>query len=61
MDSDENDSDNDDVVDDNTEKRRVKRQCRICHSCDENTKIISPCLCKGSARWVHQACLQVPQ
>ena len=40
-------------------KRSKRRQCRICHSCDENSPMISPCLCKGSARWVHQACLQV--
>eukprot|EP00961_Rhodomonas_salina_P103905 1398179-Rhodomonas_salina.1 len=31
---------------------------RICHSCDEDEQLISPCLCKGSGRWVHRKCLQ---
>eukprot|EP00286_Rhodomonas_abbreviata_P017618 CAMPEP_0181316530 /NCGR_PEP_ID=MMETSP1101-20121128/15945_1 /TAXON_ID=46948 /ORGANISM="Rhodomonas abbreviata, Strain Caron Lab Isolate" /LENGTH=402 /DNA_ID=CAMNT_0023423785 /DNA_START=174 /DNA_END=1382 /DNA_ORIENTATION=- len=34
-----------------------EKQCRICHSCDVG-EFISPCLCKGSGRWVHRKCLQ---
>ncbi|XP_048863798.1 E3 ubiquitin-protein ligase MARCH8 isoform X1 [Brienomyrus brachyistius] len=33
--------------------------CRICHcDGDEDSPLISPCLCTGSLRFVHQACLQ---
>lgn len=33
--------------------------CRICHCVTEETEtLISPCDCKGSMKWVHQACLQ---
>lgn len=36
--------------------------CRICHcdvsEYDENSAMISPCLCAGSMKFVHQACLQ---
>lgn len=32
---------------------------RICHcDGDEDSPLISPCLCTGSLRFVHQACLQ---
>ena len=33
--------------------------CRICH-CESETgaPLISPCLCSGSMKYVHQACLQ---
>jgi hypothetical protein len=34
------------------------RQCRICLSDDAAADdLISPCLCAGSVRWVHRACL----
>lgn len=38
--------------------QEFERLCRICHSCDEDEQLISPCLCKGSGRWVHRKCLQ---
>ncbi|XP_014769290.1 E3 ubiquitin-protein ligase MARCHF8 isoform X1 [Octopus bimaculoides] len=33
--------------------------CRICH-CEGETEapLVAPCICSGSLRWVHQACLQ---
>lgn len=31
--------------------------CRICLSSDEQEKMIAPCSCRGSARWVHRDCL----
>eukprot|EP00931_Biecheleriopsis_adriatica_P047895 TRINITY_DN27647_c0_g1_i1.p1 TRINITY_DN27647_c0_g1~~TRINITY_DN27647_c0_g1_i1.p1 ORF type:complete len:336 (+),score=64.14 TRINITY_DN27647_c0_g1_i1:71-1078(+) len=35
--------------------------CRICHgpeTSDPLDPLLSPCLCKGSVRWVHRSCLQ---
>merc|ERR1740129_970613 len=32
--------------------------CRICHGGPEDGRLISPCLCKGSMKYVHIACLQ---
>lgn len=33
--------------------------CRICHcEADENNALISPCLCSGSLKYIHLACLQ---
>ena len=32
-------------------------QCRICLSSDELESLIAPCSCRGSAKWVHRACL----
>eukprot|EP00835_Amoeboradix_gromovi_P002331 NODE_130_length_18488_cov_0.389961.p8 type:complete len:196 gc:universal NODE_130_length_18488_cov_0.389961:4787-4200(-) len=33
------------------------RQCRICFDSEEQDSLISPCLCKGSSKWVHTECL----
>jgi len=38
----------------------AKHLCRICHDCGDSEEaglLISPCLCDGSMRWVHQNCL----
>ncbi|XP_035824153.1 E3 ubiquitin-protein ligase MARCHF8 [Aplysia californica] len=33
--------------------------CRICHcESEENNKLVSPCLCSGSLKFVHLGCLQ---
>eukprot|EP00933_Yihiella_yeosuensis_P019330 TRINITY_DN15682_c0_g2_i3.p1 TRINITY_DN15682_c0_g2~~TRINITY_DN15682_c0_g2_i3.p1 ORF type:complete len:281 (-),score=40.53 TRINITY_DN15682_c0_g2_i3:1234-2076(-) len=34
-------------------------QCRICleETCEDGDEFLSPCLCKGSARYVHRSCL----
>ncbi|XP_021704095.1 E3 ubiquitin-protein ligase MARCH3-like [Aedes aegypti] len=32
--------------------------CRICQSATEKSRLISPCLCKGSLRYVHRDCLE---
>lgn len=31
--------------------------CRICLDIDEPEKMISPCLCSGTSKWVHKKCL----
>ncbi|KAG8340752.1 RING variant domain [Trypanosoma vivax] len=33
-----------------------ERVCRICHD-EDDEKLISPCECTGSVRWVHRSCL----
>ena len=33
--------------------------CRICLDSENNQDLISPCLCKGSQKYVHQTCLQL--
>jgi hypothetical protein len=33
------------------------RQCRICLSTDDPDSLIAPCLCAGSSKYVHRACL----
>lgn len=36
--------------------------CRICYEKDETcSKLISPCLCKGSSKWTHIHCLETWQ
>ncbi|XP_058837136.1 E3 ubiquitin-protein ligase MARCHF3-like isoform X2 [Topomyia yanbarensis] len=32
--------------------------CRICQSATEKSRLISPCLCKGTLRYVHRDCLE---
>merc|ERR1719161_2142370 len=34
------------------------RICRICHGGPEDGRLISPCLCKGSMKYIHLDCLQ---
>eukprot|EP00928_Gymnodinium_smaydae_P020419 TRINITY_DN17893_c0_g1_i1.p1 TRINITY_DN17893_c0_g1~~TRINITY_DN17893_c0_g1_i1.p1 ORF type:complete len:349 (+),score=26.71 TRINITY_DN17893_c0_g1_i1:36-1049(+) len=34
--------------------------CRFCHGCEldrETDPLLSPCICRGTLRWVHHACL----
>lgn len=31
--------------------------CRVCQCDDEEEKLISPCYCSGSVKWVHESCL----
>lgn len=33
------------------------KECRICFGDEDQPQLIAPCLCKGSQRWVHRACL----
>lgn len=40
------------------EQRGVGSCCRICLSEDEVSNLIAPCECRGSARYVHSACLE---
>ena len=35
------------------------KTCRICHSCEDNKDLFSPCLCRGSMVYVHRSCLKV--
>lgn len=37
--------------------KRNRGPCRICYEDEEAGEIISPCLCKGSQRWIHRECL----
>lgn len=32
--------------------------CRICHESDSISPLLTPCMCSGSLRYVHQMCLQ---
>jgi hypothetical protein len=45
------------VDESNSEKRLV---CKICYGSteDEENKLINPCLCEGTMRYVHQSCLK---
>ncbi|XRB18096.1 hypothetical protein RI054_17g79410 [Pseudoscourfieldia marina] len=42
-------------------KLRIRgRECRICfepQGGDSDSKLVAPCACKGSQRWVHRSCL----
>ena len=39
----------------------VERLCRICHddAVDNNERVISPCKCAGTMKWVHKSCLNI--
>jgi len=39
------------------EVNEVEIMCRICHGFADQETLISPCLCKGSMRYVHLSCL----
>lgn len=46
-------------------KRTMKKFCRICHEEDEEgdehnkvNNLFSPCLCKGTTKYVHKNCLE---
>lgn len=34
------------------------RECRICFESINQDDLISPCLCRGTSKWVHNSCLQ---
>jgi hypothetical protein len=34
-------------------------KCRICHDDADGHRLIAPCRCKGSSKWVHRNCLDV--
>lgn len=36
----------------------MERQCRICLDTEDQQTLISPCLCRGSAEFIHQECLE---
>jgi len=38
-------------------KEEDDRMCRICHAGEDEGKLISPCKCKGSIKYVHIDCL----
>ena len=31
--------------------------CRICHSGESSERLLNPCKCDGSVKWIHQTCL----
>lgn len=35
----------------------VNKECRICFDDEDQETIISPCLCKGTMKWIHRDCL----
>lgn len=35
-----------------------EKVCRICFGNEEDGKLISPCLCKGSMKYIHKTCLE---
>lgn len=61
----ENSSENADqnIVEANDQEKPETRQCWVCLATDEEdeetcSEWIHPCRCSGSAKWVHQNCLQ---
>ena len=34
-----------------------ERQCRICFDTNDPESLIAPCMCSGTQRWIHRACL----
>ena len=36
----------------------IEKKCRICYEDDTSEKLIKPCKCDGSIRWVHPGCLK---
>eukprot|EP01113_Clastostelium_recurvatum_P012998 TRINITY_DN16812_c0_g1_i2.p1 TRINITY_DN16812_c0_g1~~TRINITY_DN16812_c0_g1_i2.p1 ORF type:complete len:232 (-),score=12.06 TRINITY_DN16812_c0_g1_i2:68-733(-) len=36
-----------------------ERQCRFCYGNDDEGSLFSPCLCKGTQKYVHRHCLQL--
>ena len=36
----------------------IEKECRICLDTHNNSRLISPCSCKGSNKWVHEECLK---
>mmetsp|Transcript_13843 Transcript_13843/g.39781 ORF Transcript_13843/g.39781 Transcript_13843/m.39781 type:complete len:337 (+) Transcript_13843:72-1082(+) len=43
---------------DAADSARDSRECRICHAGAEDGPLSQPCGCRGSASWVHRACLE---
>jgi hypothetical protein len=35
-----------------------QRQCRICFDTEDQENLVSPCLCRGSAEYIHKECLE---
>lgn len=36
----------------------MSRQCRICLDTNDSNEMISPCLCRGTAKFIHKTCLE---
>ena len=36
----------------------MERQCRICFDTEDQENLVTPCLCRGSAQYIHQECLE---
>lgn len=36
----------------------TERECRICFESTNGDDLISPCLCRGTSKWIHHSCLQ---
>lgn len=36
----------------------IKEMCKICYEYDNQEKLITPCLCKGSVKFVHDSCVK---
>jgi hypothetical protein len=36
----------------------ANKECRICHEISDEDKMISPCECSGSIKYVHEECIQ---
>lgn len=36
----------------------IEKECRICLDTHNNSRLISPCSCKGTNKWVHEECLK---
>ena len=39
------------------EAHREEKFCRLCHDTDNRSKLIAPCDCNGSMKWVHESCM----
>ena len=35
-----------------------EKQCRLCWGEEDDGPLVQPCACRGSAKWIHQHCLE---
>ena len=42
----------------NAKEEEEEKKCRLCWGDEGDGSLVQPCACRGSAKWIHKACLE---
>ena len=46
------------AAEEEAEKEMEEKRCRLCLEGEDDSPLVQPCGCRGSAKWAHKACLE---